>query len=168
MECKNHPGVAAMDRCAGCAEAFCYNCLVDVQGRKYCGHCKVMALSSQTPPPIVADQPNPYGSPYGSPYTPYGGPYGPYPGGYGQQACSEATEALIAAIIGLVLVFCCFAWFLPILALTKANEAKRKIAANPYLTGAGMATAAQVIAIVNLAFIALVILLNIISAMAEM
>ena len=28
----------------GCAEPFCANCLVDLQGQKYCGACKVMAL----------------------------------------------------------------------------------------------------------------------------
>lgn len=44
IECKNHAGVQAAGRCAGCAEAFCPNCLVDIQGQKYCGSCKVMAL----------------------------------------------------------------------------------------------------------------------------
>ena len=34
MECKNHPGVAAVQRCVGCAESFCSNCLVDVQGQQ--------------------------------------------------------------------------------------------------------------------------------------
>ena len=29
--CPNHPGVAATGRCAGCAEEFCSNCLVDVR-----------------------------------------------------------------------------------------------------------------------------------------
>lgn len=48
MQCKNHPEVAAVDRCAGCAEPFCSNCLVEVQGQKYCGSCKVMAVSGQT------------------------------------------------------------------------------------------------------------------------
>ena len=44
MECKNHPGVNAVERCVGCAESFCSNCLVDVQGQRYCGSCKVMAM----------------------------------------------------------------------------------------------------------------------------
>jgi hypothetical protein len=47
IQCKNHPDVPAADRCAGCAEPFCPNCLVDVQGQKYCGSCKVMALRGQ-------------------------------------------------------------------------------------------------------------------------
>ena len=47
MECKNHPGNEAVDRCAGCAESFCADCLVEVQGQKYCGSCKVMAVEGQ-------------------------------------------------------------------------------------------------------------------------
>ena len=45
--CRNHPNIPAVDRCVGCAEPFCANCLVDIQGRKYCGQCKVMALQGQ-------------------------------------------------------------------------------------------------------------------------
>jgi hypothetical protein len=47
MQCKNHPEVPAVDRCAGCAEPFCGNCLVDIRGQKYCGSCKVLALQGQ-------------------------------------------------------------------------------------------------------------------------
>jgi hypothetical protein len=72
MECKNHGGVPAVDRCAGCAEAFCGNCLVEVAGQKYCGSCKVIPIQGKT---IVLD---------GS-TTP----------------CKEANEALIFAIISL-------------------------------------------------------------------
>jgi hypothetical protein len=50
-------------------------------------------------------------------------------------------------IISIVGIFCCV--FLQIWALIKAAEAKRMIAADPSLTGGGMATAAQIIAIVN-------------------
>jgi hypothetical protein len=49
MQCKNHPEIPALDRCAGCAEPFCKDCLVDIQGQKYCGSCKVMALRGQSP-----------------------------------------------------------------------------------------------------------------------
>jgi hypothetical protein len=45
--CRNHADVPAIDRCAGCAEPFCGNCLVEVQGRKYCGSCKVMAVQGK-------------------------------------------------------------------------------------------------------------------------
>lgn len=44
MECKNHSGTNAFDRCAGCAESFCPNCLVEMAGVKYCGSCKTLAL----------------------------------------------------------------------------------------------------------------------------
>jgi len=72
MECKNHPEVPALDRCAGCAEPFCQDCLVEIQGQKYCGSCKVMALRGQ--PPVVEEASIP---------------------------CKEANEALTYAIIGI-------------------------------------------------------------------
>ncbi len=71
MECKNHPGVLATDRCAGCAEAFCGNCLVNLNGQNYCSSCKVMAVSGR---PIVEEATIP---------------------------CKEAGEALTYAIVGL-------------------------------------------------------------------
>lgn len=72
MQCKNHPDIAAADRCAGCAETFCSNCLVDMQGQNYCASCKVMAVSGQ---PMVEEATIP---------------------------CKEAGEALKLAIIGLL------------------------------------------------------------------
>jgi hypothetical protein len=72
MECKNHPGVQAVDRCAGCAEPFCPDCMVDIRGQKYCGSCKVMALQGQ--PAMVEEATIP---------------------------CKEANEALTYAIIGI-------------------------------------------------------------------
>ena len=49
MQCKNHPEVPAADRCAGCAESFCNDCLVELQGQKYCASCKSLALRGATP-----------------------------------------------------------------------------------------------------------------------
>jgi hypothetical protein len=72
MECKNHIGVPAVDRCAGCSDAFCSNCLVELQGQKYCASCKVMAV--QQPPDAVVEAATP---------------------------CPEASEALKYAIIGI-------------------------------------------------------------------
>jgi hypothetical protein len=72
MECRNHPTVAAVDRCAGCAESFCSDCLVEIQGQKYCGACKVLAVQKGQYVPEAATQP-----------------------------CKEASEALIYAIIGI-------------------------------------------------------------------
>ena len=72
MECRNHPGTSAADRCAGCTEPFCPNCLVTVKGRRYCASCKVMALSGQAP---VFEQVT--------------------------EECAEAGEALKYAIIGI-------------------------------------------------------------------
>lgn len=72
MECKNHPELPAVERCAGCAEPFCADCLVEMHGQKYCSSCKVMALKGQ--PAIVEEATIP---------------------------CPEANEALKYAIIGL-------------------------------------------------------------------
>lgn len=71
MDCKNHPGVEAVARCAGCSEAFCANCLVEMRGQKYCGDCKVMSVDRA---PVVEAATVP---------------------------CKEAGEALNYAIIGI-------------------------------------------------------------------
>jgi len=71
MQCKNHPNVMAVDRCAGCAEAFCPNCLVSIQGKNYCASCKVMAVQGQ---PMVEQATIP---------------------------CAEASSALTYAIVGI-------------------------------------------------------------------
>ena len=47
MQCKNHPDVPSADRCAGCAEGFCGDCLVEVLGQKYCNSCKVLATQGR-------------------------------------------------------------------------------------------------------------------------
>jgi hypothetical protein len=47
MNCKNHPEVEAKARCSSCQEAFCGNCLVELQGKQYCGSCKVMAIQDK-------------------------------------------------------------------------------------------------------------------------
>jgi hypothetical protein len=72
LSCKNHPSTQAVDRCAGCAENFCANCLVDIQGQKYCASCKTMAVRGQ---PMLAES--------------------------GTLPCKEADEALKYAIIGI-------------------------------------------------------------------
>jgi len=72
MVCKNHPAVAAVDRCAGCFEPFCPNCLVEIRGQKYCASCKTLAVRGQ---PVVAEA--------------------------ATLPCKEADEALKYAIIGI-------------------------------------------------------------------
>ena len=49
MQCKNHVERVAIERCTGCAEPFCGDCLVEMHGQKYCGSCKVMALKGGEP-----------------------------------------------------------------------------------------------------------------------
>lgn len=72
MECRNHPGIEAADRCTACQEAFCSNCLVTLKGQKYCGACKVSAIGGGLPVIEMATEP-----------------------------CPEAAEALKLAIIGI-------------------------------------------------------------------
>ncbi len=72
MECRNHPGVEAADRCTACQEPFCGNCLVTIKGQKFCGACKVSALAGGIPVFEQATEP-----------------------------CKEADEALKTAIIGI-------------------------------------------------------------------
>jgi len=45
-QCTNHPDTPAVNRCAGCAEPFCGNCLVEIGAQHYCSSCKVMAVSA--------------------------------------------------------------------------------------------------------------------------
>lgn len=71
MECRNHPSVSAQDRCSGCAEAFCYDCLVSIHGQLYCGSCKMMTVKG---PPAPRD---------------------------GDIPCETAGKALTYAIIGI-------------------------------------------------------------------
>jgi hypothetical protein len=125
MECRNHLAAPAEDRCAGCMEPFCANCLVTVRGRKYCSSCKVMAVGDRMPMVEVATMP-----------------------------CPEADEALKYALIGIV----CLGFILQPIALVKAIQAKKLIAANPALTGSGKATAAIVISCVILSLYAIAIL----------
>lgn len=49
MDCRNHAGTVAVGACAGCAESYCENCLVDVRGTRYCASCKGMAVAGAAP-----------------------------------------------------------------------------------------------------------------------
>jgi hypothetical protein len=120
MDCKNHPGVPAAARCGGCSEGFCPNCLVQIQGRSYCGDCKVMAIPF---PPIVEPT----------------------------LSCREANEALLLGILSIP----CFGIILGPIAIFKAIAAKKSIARDPRLRGAGKATAGLLLGIVGFTFFVL-------------
>jgi hypothetical protein len=47
MECKNHKGVQAVDRCTDCMEAFCDNCLIVIQDEQYCNSCNAMMIQEK-------------------------------------------------------------------------------------------------------------------------
>ena len=40
-----HHQLAAAAACAGCADLFCEDCLVTVNGRTYCGSCKLTTIA---------------------------------------------------------------------------------------------------------------------------
>lgn len=125
-----------------------------------------MAGGTQPGQPPLYGQPGPQGQqtpPYGQPGPPYGqqppvygqpSPFG-QPSPYNQpgmtpmptQTCPEATQSLIFSLLGF---FCC--GLLAIVGIVKGIQAKKIIAANPYMEGAGVATAGVVIGIVSLVF----------------
>lgn len=74
MKCKNHADIDAVARCGGCQEAFCENCLIELDGKKYCGDCKIMAVRET---PVIIDESQ-------------------------SMPCEEASEALKFALIGLI------------------------------------------------------------------
>jgi hypothetical protein len=116
VACQTHPTVPAADRCAGCAEPFCGNCLVEMYGQKYCGSCKVMALKGQ-PMPEIGDHP-----------------------------CKEASTAFILSIIGIFLVILpLLGVILGASALAQAHKASQLFNANPQLTGREKMRAARII-----------------------
>ena len=53
MPCGNHPDRDAVDHCAGCARAFCADCLVEIHGHKFCAACKAQALHDH---PAIAEE----------------------------------------------------------------------------------------------------------------
>jgi len=136
----------------------------------------------QAPPPPAPEQgqrgygpaaggPPAYNQPgYGQPG--YGQPgYGPPPPGYGYgypagpQTDSSATAALVIAVVGF---FIC-APVGAIVALVLANSAQKRIEeSNGRLTGLEQARAARIIAIVELALTAVLILVGVLVAVASL
>ena len=117
---------------------------------------------SPPPAPLEPGQrvpPPPYGPPPGYGQPGYGAPYGAPPGyGYGYpagpQTDSSATAALVIAVVGF---FIC-APVGAIVALVMANSAQKSIEASEgRLTGLELARAARIIAIIELALTALLI-----------
>jgi len=51
MQCILHPDRSASARCAGCAEALCPDCQVEVAGAAWCQKCKGSAVKR---PPVIA------------------------------------------------------------------------------------------------------------------
>lgn len=51
--CRNHPDRTAAGRCTGCAEEYCWPCMVELHGHKYCGSCKMMALDGKVPAAVA-------------------------------------------------------------------------------------------------------------------
>lgn len=116
VACQTHPTVAALDRCAGCAEPFCSNCMIEMYGQRYCGSCKVMALKGQPMPEL------------------------------GRFPCKESTTALVLAIISIFMIFCpIIGLIFGGASLAQAHKALQLINANPQLMGGEKARAARII-----------------------
>ena len=131
VACQTHPTVAAVDRCAGCAEPFCNNCLVELFGQHYCGSCKVMALKGQPMPEI------------------------------GNISCKEATTALTMAIISLFLLFCpIIGAILAGSSLAQAHKASQLFNIDPRLTGKERMRAARIIAVIALILAVIIFIAN--------
>ena len=123
-----------------------------------------MEQDQQTP----ADRPEQGQSPFG-PSSDDSGPKNPPPitllddaqpqiRPYVGQTCVEAVLALVLSIVGISGMFVCcgvVSVWMELGALMLAVNAKKKIRANPYLSGNGLATAAISIALTILALYAL-------------
>ena len=129
MNCIKHAELPAVATCSACAESFCSQCLVTIQGAKYCAECKKSALGKDA----IASNDGPVG------------------------VCEEAGQALKYALIGILIL----GIILEPIAISKALKAKKMIAQNPRLEGAGKATAALVIGITALSLWLLGIIANV-------
>ena len=131
VACQTHPTVAAIDRCAGCAEPFCGNCMVELYGARYCGSCKVMALKGQPMPEI------------------------------GNVPCKEATTALTMSILSLFLLFCPIVGaILAASSLAQAHKAAQLFAVDPRLTGKERMRAARIIAIIAIVLAVIIFIVD--------
>jgi len=119
MECVNHSNAEAQDRCTGCAEPFCHECLVEVVGEKYCGSCKVLAVKAK---PVQEEAMRP---------------------------CEEATHALLLALACATVGLFCFGIILGPLTIVKGAQAWKLISEDRRLLGAGKAAAAVIIGVVT-------------------
>ena len=129
MQCRNHSDVEAIDRCAGCSEVFCGNCLVEIHGQKYCASCKVMTL----PKGSMAEE--------------------------SMVPCKQASDAFIFAILGAVFwIICGLGVIFGPIAIVKAAEARRLMDRDPRLLGSGKALASLVLGIVDIGFSLLILI----------
>jgi hypothetical protein len=120
MECVNHSNAEAQDRCTGCAEPFCHECLVEVVGEKYCDSCKVLAVKAK---PVQEEAMVP---------------------------CQEANQALILALVSATVGLCfCFGVFLGPITIVRGAQAWKLISEDRRLLGSGKATAAIILGAVT-------------------
>jgi hypothetical protein len=140
MECSVHPGTPAQHRCAGCAEGYCINCLVNVTGEYYCNACKSMATEGVTPAIPI------------------------------NRICDEAKHSLMIALSGTVLLIMpCAVWIHVIIAVfsfKKGTDARKRMCANPALGGEGMVIGAFCIIGINMIFTVLGFVLTVAIAAA--
>ncbi|MBN1349543.1 DUF4190 domain-containing protein [candidate division KSB1 bacterium] len=76
-----------------------------------------------------------------------------------QMPPKTSSDAIWALVLSILSFFCCSIILAPI-AISKANTAQDMIAANPNLTGDGMAVAAKILAIISLVLWVLFIIIG--------
>ncbi len=123
MYCFHHTGTLATDRCRGCAELFCSDCLVEVGGVHYCDSCKCIAIDD---PPVYHQAM-----------------------GLSDEAKKAAGSAAFAMTIGL---FACIIGLpLAIAAISFGAKGMRETREDPRKTGFGLALGSILIGILVIA-----------------
>jgi len=131
MKCKNHADIDAVARCIGCQEAFCENCLVEMDGKKYCGDCKIMAVREK---PVIE-----------------------FEFETSKILCKQSRNALIYSLIS---IFPYIGILFGVIAISIANEAKKRIKEDPNLSGGVMASIASFLgAVMFIIWLALLVLM---------
>lgn len=137
MKCKNHEDIDAVARCTGCKEAFCENCVVEMNGKKYCADCKIMTVREK--PEIEFELETP------------------------KIVCEQSKNAFLVAIFFSFIPF--LGIFSGLKAISLASEAQKRIKEDPNLSGELMASIASIIGAVMFSFWLSVLLLMILGEM---
>ena len=123
--CRNHARAPGAGRCAGCAEEYCKNCILELSGQNYCAACKLMALEGRTPSMVAAAME------------------------LNEPKSAEAQQAFTTAIIGFITgglgCFYIAGFICGVIGIAKGVTAKKNLIENPSRMGSFQSTAAIVL-----------------------